>query len=124
MVLVQVFGQLMQIVNGPGTTAEGNFTLRSAPPWAGATSAEELAAALSGPQVRALTEMASWAETNLQGETGTTGFRGRTIPNAAMAMREQFGGSDFGGMSTQELRERRKAQRVDINDLSRAAGAR
>lgn len=114
-------GQLMQIVNGPGTTPNGNFALRRAPPWAGATSAEELAAALSPAQIDALTTMASWAENNLRGETGVTTLNGRRVPRAAALMAEEFRGSDFGGLSASELRQRRKDRRISIGELENAA---
>lgn len=119
MVLIRIFGQLFQVVIGPGTT-EDQIALRRAPSWAG-KAGEELAAALSSPQIRALTEMAGWAETNLQGVTGTTSFQGRTIPRAALQMRQQFNNDDFGGMSAGELREQRKARRTSISELRSAA---
>lgn len=121
MVLVEIFGQLFQIVNGPGTTPQGTFALRGAPSWAGASTAEELVAAMSSAQIDALTTMASWAEDNLQGVTGVTSLNGRDVPEAAFRMREQFAGSDFGGMSQTELRRRRKAKRIDIDSISAAA---
>lgn len=121
MTLIEMFGGLFQIVNGAGTNSQGNFSLRRAPPWAGVNSAEELVAAMSPAQLSALTEMASWAETNLQGVTGVTTLNGQRVPQAAARMAEQFRGSDFGGLSQRELRERRKAQRIDIDDIEAAA---
>lgn len=123
MVLVRVFGQLMQIVNGPGTTSQGNFALRTAPGWAGASSAEELVAAMSPAQIEALTTMASWAESRLEGETGTVTFRGQRVPRSAMMMAEEFGGRDFGGESRATLRENRKDRRISVGDISRAQGS-
>lgn len=121
MVLVEFLGQLFQVVNGPGTTPQGTLALRSAPPWAGATSAEELAAAMSGPQLNALVTMASWAETNLQGETGVTTLNGRRVPAAAAAMAERWRGADFGGMSLSEQRRQQKARRISVGDIEAAA---
>lgn len=121
MTLVEFMGQLFQVVNGPGTTPQGTFALRGAPAWAGASSAEELAAALSGPQISALTTMASWAENNLQGVTGVTTLNGRRVPRAAAEMAEEWRGSDFGGRSVAEQRRRAKARRIDIDDLEAAA---
>lgn len=117
--LLRIFGIPVQLVVGPGTT-EDQIAFRRAPSWAG-KSGEELAAALSGPQVRALVEMAGWAETNLEGVTGVTTLDGRPVPRSAARMREQFDGADFGGMSTQELKEARKAKRTSIDDLQSAA---
>lgn len=121
MVLVQLFGRTFQVVNGPGTTPNGNFALRSAPPWAGATSAEELVGAMSSAQIDALTTMAAWAETNLDGVTGTTTLNGKTVPQAAARMAEEWRGSDFGGMSQAEQRRRQKGQRIDVDDIEAAA---
>lgn len=120
MVLVEFLGRQFQVVNGPGTTANGNLALRRAPPWAGASSAAELVSAMSGPQLDALTEMASWAETNLDGVTGVTSFRGSRVPRAAAQMAEQFEGSTFGGMSAQQQRAQRKAQRINVSDIEAA----
>lgn len=121
MTLVEMFGQLFQLVNGPGTTSQGNFALRRAPPWAGVNSASELVAAMSPAQISALTTMASWAEGNLQGETGVTTLNGRRVPSAAARMAEQFRGSDFGGLSRRELAQRRKAGRIDVDAIEAAA---
>lgn len=121
MVLVEFLGQLFQVVNGPGTTPQGTLALRKAPSWAGVTSAEELARAMTGPQLDALIEMASWAETNLQGVNGTTTLNGRTVPRAAAEMAERWRGSDFGGRSVQQQREVQKARRIDIDDIEQAA---
>lgn len=60
MVLVEFLGQLFQVVNGLGTTPQRTIALGKAPQWAGATSAEELARAMTGPQLDALIEMAQW----------------------------------------------------------------
>lgn len=121
MVLVEFLGQLFQVVNGPGTTPQGTLALRSAPPWAGATSADELAAAMSGPQLSALVTMASWAETNLQGETGVTTLNGRTVPSAAAQMAERWRGASFGGMSQAEQRRQQKERRISVDAIESAA---
>lgn len=121
MTMIEMFGELFQIVNGAGTNSQGNFSLRRAPPWAGVTSAEELVAAMSPAQISALTTMASWAEGNLQGVTGVTTLNGRRVPSAAARMAEEFGGADFGGLSSRELRERRKRQRIDVGSIEAAA---
>lgn len=123
MVLVEMFGRLFQVVNGPGTTPNGNFALRGAPPWAGATSADELVAAMSQAQISALVTMASWAEQNLAGETGVTTFRGKRVPSAAARMAERWQGADFGGLSATELRERQKAQRINVGEIRSEASA-
>lgn len=121
MPLVNFMGQLFQVVNGPGTTGQGNFALRRAPPWAGATSADELAAAMTGPQLNALVSMASWAESNLQGVTGVTTLNGKRVPRAAADMASEFRGADFGGRTAREQRQRQKAQRINVSDIEAAA---
>lgn len=119
--LMEFMGRLVQVVNGAGTTPSGTLSIRKAPPWAGATSADELAAAMSGPQLSALVTMASWAETNLAGETGVTTLNGRRVPRAAALMAEQFRGSSFGGRSVTEQRAAQKARRINVNDIEAAA---
>jgi hypothetical protein len=73
-------------------------------------------------QLDALTTMASWAESNLQGVTGTTTVAGQEVPRAAARMREQWQGADFGGMSQSQLRDRQKARRIDVDDIEAAMG--
>lgn len=119
MVLVNFLGQQFQVVIGAGTTS-GGLSLRRAPAWAGASSAEELVAAMSDAQLEALTSMASWAESNLQGVTGTTTLNGQTVPRAAARMAEEFRGASFGGRSTQQQRDAAKARRIDIGDIQAA----
>lgn len=121
MVLVEFLGQLFQVVNGPGTTPNGTLALRKAPSWAGATSAEELAAAMTGPQLTALITMAQWAESNLQGVTGTTTLNGREVPRAAAEMAERFRGQDFGGRTVQQQRQVQKERRIPIDAVESAA---
>lgn len=121
MTLIEMFGELFQLVNGAGTTSQGNFSLRRAPGWAGANSAEELVAAMSPAQLSALTTMASWAETNLQNDTGVTTLNGRRVPQAAASMAAEWKNADFGGMSDRELRDRRKARRIDVDAIQAAA---
>jgi len=120
--MVTLFGKLFQIVNGPGTVPNGTFALRSAPPWAG-KSGDQLVSALSTPQLEAIVSMASWAEDNLSGVTGTTTLNGEEIPEAAMKMREAWKGASFGGMSQTELRQRRKAKRTSVGEIRSAAQA-
>lgn len=120
MVLVNFLGQTFQVVIGAGTTS-GGLSLRRAPPWAGASSAEELVAAMSDAQIDALTTMASWAESNLQGVTGTTSMNGQTVPEAAARMAEEWRGSSFGGRSAQEQRRRQKARRISVDEIEAAA---
>lgn len=120
MVLVNFLGQQFQIVIGAGTTS-GGLSLRRAPAWAGVSSAEELVAAMSDAQIDALTTMASWAETNLAGVTGTTSMNGRTVPESAARMAEQFGGQSFGGRSAQQQRDRQKAGRINVGDIEAEA---
>jgi len=110
----------MQIVNGPGTTPNGTFALRRAPPWAAPANAEQLAAALSSNQIDALTKMAKWAESNLKGVQGKTTLNGKEIPQAAYNMREQFKGNSYGGKTDAQLREQRKEGRISIRDLETA----
>lgn len=120
MVLVTFLGRQFQVVIGAGTT-EGSLSLRTAPPWAGASNADELVAAMSQAQLRALTEMASWAESNLEGVTGVTTFRGKRVPRAAARMAEQFSGTDFGGRSPAEQRRAQKQQRINVSEIEAAA---
>lgn len=121
MVLVEFLGQLFQVVNGPGTTPQGTLALRKAPSWAGTNDPADLAAAMTGPQLNALITMASWAENNLNNETGTTTLNGRTVPRAAARMHAEFNNADFGGRTRQEQRREQKAERMDIADIEAAA---
>lgn len=124
MVLVEFLGRQFQVVNGPGTTPNGNLVLRKAPPWAGANSAEELVGAMSQPQVRAIVALGSWASANLEGETGTTRFRGQRVPRAAAKMAREFpntGQGAFGGLSDDERRRQAAEERISVNDIDQAA---
>lgn len=125
MVLVEFLGQMFQVVNGPGTTPQGTLALRKAPDWAAPDDAEDLVSSMTRPQLEAITKMGSWAANNLDNVTGVTTYRGKRVPQAAAKMARDFpqqGRGAFGGMSREDLKQKRRQERINVSDIRAAMG--